>query len=510
MNVFKPYYANPNMLTYFRTGSGYASTIESAVVGQRFVVDSRVTLSTINSNNPAACLGRAGFISGSEGSVTAPMGWNPGVLKERVSNQPRWDLAPVTKEMVVAAYKIRKVEAIFENGNATIPERSAGSIQVTLDRMADILPWPKSNKYPGYFSLGGDEYLYGTVTISYVVATVNNQVNPYDVGFSTSKLEESFSPFGLYNVDPAWVQSSVARANEKALDWLTTVAEMPETVSSLIGAVKAARDVLKRSDRAGERIRENHKKWLASVKKQIAELLNTISKAKARTLRNKLVRRLKKLNKQLSREGKLLVDKLTASWMSYRYEIMPLVYTVKGAVEAAQTIKNQFFTVRDRFVDAELPPPPVPNSNWNWVGTSTATTRIMIKFGYRSGDGSTLKNLQKVLSANVALTAWELVSRSFVADWFVTVGDFLSAGFGFSESKDVKRVSTLSYKIETVGSFVEKNTGARVYVNYESYVRLIPDLGSYTGIYFRPNLSLKRMIDSFCLLWPTLKRSLRD
>lgn len=505
--IHKPYWADPSRLKYNREAKAFGSQITAAILANKMVVFGGFDVSsTYLTTQYASKRGYAGLIE-DDNAITPEAGsLELELYKVKSNNKARWNGRAVTKEMIVTPYAVRKCNFSFVYGASQTSERSYGAHQVAGADIADILPWPVSTKYPGYLELGDDEYLNALTTISYEVARVDTNVHPYDLGVQASALRDAFNRPMAAPVDPSWVQSEVADANKKALDWLTTLAEAPKTVATIISAIRSARDLLRAWDKRGEAIRESHKKWVEDLRKRIDETINLISKAKATTLKRQLYRTLRKLNNKLSREGKILITKLAEAWMMYRYEVMPLIYTVRDAIKAANTYKNQYFTCRGRVITPHSPPNIGPN--WTFVGESSITTKLMIKFGYYDDPNDTTDLLNRVLYGNVLTTGWELITRSFVADWFITVGDWLTATFGFSDSESVRRVSTLSHRCAIKGFYVEKFTGAKVIVDFDSYERFIPDLSSYSGIYFRPNLTVKRMIDAFCLGWPSLKRTL--
>lgn len=499
--IHKPNWADPSWLEFDRTAPALGLQVTAIILSNKTVVrDDFFTSPYASQRGYAGLILDDGSISPNAGSLVLDL------HKVKSNNRDRWKTRAVTKEMIVASYAVRKCKFDFTYGASQIPEEDFGSYQVHGADIADILPWPTSTKYPGYLDIGGGEFLSTVTTIEYEVAMVDVHVHPFDMGVQAESLRTSFHEPISAPVDPSWVQSEIADANTKALDWLTTFAEAPKTVATIISAIRTIRDVLRSWDKRGEAIRENHKKWVADLRKRISETLDLISKAKATTLKRKLYRTLRKLNNRLSREGKILIDKLTGAWMMYRYEIMPLVYTVQDAVKAANTYKNQYFTCRGRVITPHSPPDIGPT--WVFTGESSITTKLMIKFGYYDDPNSTADLLNRVLYGNILTTGWELITRSFVADWFITVGDWLTASFGFTESESVKRVSTMSHKCVIKGYYVEEFTGAKVIIDFESYERFLPDLSSYSGIYFRPNLTAKRMVDAFCLTWPSLKRTL--
>lgn len=510
---FTPYYADPkHEFTFNTVRKDLESKLEAHVLSNIGRFSSSVKLPIVD--NEATREGCSGLISDDGADQVLMGGYFPPDIKVGSSNQPQYNLSKTSGDIVVQPlYKRRKAKFLFSPGKSVTNEEFVGSVVYAGQATGAF----SKVKFPSNEDLRPGEHQYVLIDLGpdkfgdvegrndYYVGDVEENVHPYSVGLSEQMLAAMCEP-ALPSPDPAWVQESIAESNKKTLDWLTAVAELPETIHSIIGALSTLRDVLHRSDAMGERIRREHKEYLKNLRKKIEDVVNMLSKAKLKTIRNRLTRTLRKLNRELSREGKSLIDKLTSAWMAFRYEIVPLVGTIKDGIEAWHIKGQTYFTTRDRHVQSFNPILP---SNWTFQGTCEFTDRIMIKNRHKLSSDDLLSQLNKVLSGNIALTAWELVSRSFVADWFLTVGDFISAAFGNPASKDVQRASTLSRKLTISGLLIEKTTKAQVDVDISTYVRLEPNLGSFTGLYFRPDWSLKRQIDTFCLAWPTLRKQIR-
>lgn len=337
------------------------------------------------------------------------------------------------------------------------------------------------------------------------VSTVENGLHPYSLGVSEDSLKAAFGNTIHGEVDPAEVQSIIADANKRAIDWLTSIAELPETIKYIIDGVKSLAGVLKRWKNREESIRKLFTRKREELKKQIDRTLSLLAKAKGKTIYQQLRKKLKVLNKRYSRLGKELIDTLTSAWMQYRYAIMPNVYLVQDAIKAYNSRKSEYFTTRKKLtVQVE---PPNLGSNWAYTGSKTCEAKVFLKYRYNPFT-NLLESLSRVGSANFALTAWELGKRSFVWDWFFSVGDALSATFGVPDDT-LSTSFCLSYRTSFNGVYVEKNTGAKIEIRYESYDRTSPKISSFTGIYFRPNLNLKRSLDAFSMLWPSLKKNIR-
>lgn len=130
--------------------------------------------------------------------------------------------------------------------------------------------------------------------------------------------------------------------------------------------------------------------------------------------------------KQVSRTS----DQLSGQWLQYRYGIMPAIYSFYDAADNVRRhVYQNTFSVRgsstrsltENYSDVVLQPTPVTTS-WQIVGK----TRVTMNLNFRAPSAA-LQHAANWTSLNPASIAWELVPLSFVADWFVNVGDQLRA-----------------------------------------------------------------------------------
>jgi hypothetical protein len=132
------------------------------------------------------------------------------------------------------------------------------------------------------------------------------------------------------------------------------------------------------------------------------------------------------------------------AWLTTRYGIAPSLMDIAGAVEAIENADNGTF---DRYI--------VSNRSRRYDAVSYATPDINSYVGafwpmqikqhdtiYRKHeamvrldatiDDSFYLRLNDVGLSNPLLTGWEVTPYSFVVDWFIGVGDFLSAVNAFT------------------------------------------------------------------------------
>lgn len=117
-----------------------------------------------------------------------------------------------------------------------------------------------------------------------------------------------------------------------------------------------------------------------------------------------------------------------SEWMSYRYGITPLLMDVHGSAmalarRAGGTAHETQASVsvtgysKDEFKDV------IVDDYWNKL--SVVTTREVRAKCYYVPSNNALIAMSSLGLTNPLMIAWELVPLSFVADWFLPIGDFL-------------------------------------------------------------------------------------
>lgn len=320
-------------------------------------------------------------------------------------------------------------------------------------------------------------------------------------------------------VDTSFVTSMVADANKRLLDLLTTLAETPDTLRSfmqLMGSVKNITMGLKKRQFSLTQSFHDRKKFLdrkrnedlfkldimrEDLEDQVSKkvLTRRLANRRKKQLMREQERMLKTYERAKRQAGIELVDALAHVWMNYRYNIMPLVYTAIDITEAV-TKDPEFLTTRDTLQQERslILPSDLPALEF------TTDFKVFIRDRAKADIGP-FSITSKVVSGNILTTAWELVPLSFVIDWFINVGDFISA---FSGGSTADRNSTISFK--SVLDYTGKDSFDRkVIITGQLWNREVTgSLLQHSCLTFKPDMNPKRYLDSAALSWNAIRGDL--
>lgn len=236
--------------------------------------------------------------------------------------------------------------------------------------------------------------------------------------------------------------------------------------------------------------------------------------------------------------GKRRLDYLSGKWLEYRYGWTPLVHSIYDAAEnLRREVQEEDVTFKVRSTSrAEL-----ENLHRSGSGESMIYRYFKCYASFRQEIGITFKPPDPALAAlanwtslNPALIAWELVPLSFVADWFVNVGDQLQAWENYSlYSSSFKsgwmsnmfredRIGTYNRNARTVPSPIYLPNGNLWTVSYGSCDRSVftsrfsaltrtklTGLPRPLGFQVKVNLNAKRVTDAAALGWGFWRKLLR-
>jgi len=116
---------------------------------------------------------------------------------------------------------------------------------------------------------------------------------------------------------------------------------------------------------------------------------------------------------------------INQSWLSFRYGWRILYYDMINIGKAIDGMNNK----RTRFKESAGTSRTVRTENEFSFGTQAGTIKCtMFDVFSHSIRGSVVADIDPpTFSFNVAITAWELITYSFIIDWFIKVGQWLSS-----------------------------------------------------------------------------------
>lgn len=120
----------------------------------------------------------------------------------------------------------------------------------------------------------------------------------------------------------------------------------------------------------------------------------------------------------------------TKAWLEYRYGIMPLVLSAKDLIDALDSAKYRFRKgkiVRTQTTVSRRGSKPEQVYGYYFRDSRVERT-VSVHWKVKYGSSQHFNGVNKdFIRFNWATTAWELVTLSFVIDWFVNVGEFILA-----------------------------------------------------------------------------------
>lgn len=218
------------------------------------------------------------------------------------------------------------------------------------------------------------------------------------------------------------------------LDVSTTIAEYPEALRMIGSALKAARHPIKA-------IKDLQRRYARARRKGQSHLE--------------------------------ALDDLSSAWLGIRYGVMPLVLTIQDAVELIDKKDDEYRTARSR----ESHDLYASRYASRQEGIDSGLDRFL--YGERSGSiivrgtgkarflGSKAR-LYDQMKFNLLTTLWEVLPYSFVIDWFINVGDALTAHTSSLVNASQDKKYCLSFRtIETTNTYYYDDYYNKYSLNYQ-------------------------------------------
>lgn len=386
-----------------------------------------------------------------------------------------------TRERHASSHKdfTRRVKA----GEILVSDLSTGQIHATYNngsRKGSIITDQWITKVYGYTGLwefenphwardGGVDFR-GQFTTTYQLREDDVGINPYDVGWTDDTFNDIFALVPQAPNDEAYgeIMSTTADANRGTLDLATALAEMPETLRSILEGCKTVLRLYK--DARNKEIR----------------LRNLVKGPKGSS---------ETANRQWKKDHKDVLDAIANVWLNYRYNIQPTVLTIVDALKIHEDMQRKFFRWRGTVSgavpldDLWLP------EGWSCKSELEYLFRVFIK---RSIGRDQIK-LGDILQTNAFVTAWELIPLSFVVDWVINVGNaisvFTTPAFQHAEG------ATISWRVDTDLVFYHEESGASVHARVKCYNRRVITPSDYCRVLILPDISPVRQLDAAALSW---------
>lgn len=438
--------------------------------------------------------------------------------KIRTNNKP-YNRRVRKGEMVVSNYRNINALLSYNNGGPKFVH-STGKMPFTTGYLSGTGFSRPSYKWAGQlhsvsWSLNPEiEALHCTSGMAYPYENVefSDDHTPFDVGWKDSIIQDFIDTLGYPDEINQQVLENTAEANVGTVDVLTSLAELPETVASILAGFVAVKKIILDAKAKKFSLLNKAKKIRSEYQRLIfrAEYDSNLEFVRARNARQRRIIEQRKKTKMRQLQADLkkslldVADAVAQVELTVRYGILPNVYTIEGLIQAFEE-KDNVYKRWSSFRTTTVPVPHVPGFTPN-VETIEVSTRAFIKrqFASLSNNMDVMKNM----SASIFVTAWELIPLSFVIDWFINVGDILSTMLG-SNLGGYKQVATISLKISGGSvTYVHNNTGCSVSVQIKGYQRTVINPSDYCRLVWDPDVSGYRTYDAIALSWGALRSTL--
>lgn len=222
------------------------------------------------------------------------------------------------------------------------------------------------------------------------------------------------------------------------------------------------------------------------------------------------------------RKGQSFMDALTGGWLTYRYGILPLVADISAVIayyhkkfEQVQGLSRQKAGVssKTRSMNQYIGSPGRYFSNtvgYHKVVEVKSTSHIYYQ-KLMEADMLYKLRLLGLHTTQLPSAAWELVTLSFVVDWFLAVGDWLKAITPDWNAKHLGNCTTQKITVEIISEELAFSHPGGIYTDQLQFGKyswkssqLIRKVGTTTPVFppYKPvPLNLKRSADSLALLW---------
>jgi len=220
----------------------------------------------------------------------------------------------------------------------------------------------------------------------------------------------------------------------------------------------------------------------------------------------------------LAKELNITPSRVHKTWLEYKYGWMPLLMDVKGAAEffAQQHVGRppRFVVTKRERVQETFTRTDMIDAFGGLPKTDdiyTCKCDFDVRISYWCELSSPhLAEMQQLGMTNPALVAWELVPYSFVFDWFIQVGDWLTALtaqqgvtirrvlYSTSEDLDYRNTASATLRSDATYDWFRSAYDTKAHVRTYSRGTSVPD-----GLTYPPmdvNFGFQKLVTSLALL----------
>lgn len=351
--------------------------------------------------------------------------------------------------------------------------------------------------------------------------------------------EKSFD----YDIKGDLVQDVAVKANSGDLDVLTSIAELPETIQSILDGFKLIKKIFvdwkkklfklhSQSDNLSKVLARRKYNELIAKKRRGFPPYNRWKSQRLRARedasierwhreREYFLDRLVTFEQYWSRKEAYfrrrakheLADAIAGVHLNARYNIATNVYMLQDVGEVILNWATEYKRYRDKrvevnFIDFEE----LIEGQCEFVGDNQRTHRAFIKRQYDVSNS--LEKLGRSLMADVLVTGYEMVKIwSIIFDWFFTISDCLRAINWNPRHR--QQASCYSVKTEVHGvlsvtrTVNGEQTTCKCRIDYDGYHRNLISPGAWLGIYWRPQFDLIRQLDALAFFWASNRQTLK-
>ena len=135
---------------------------------------------------------------------------------------------------------------------------------------------------------------------------------------------------------------------------------------------------------------------------------------------------------------KKLLSAIADEWLQLRYGIMPLILSVQDVLKLLDEKGDEFKTVRSRIVldlDETADSDFLARANCFY---ETVRGKVIVGAVAKARFDTNTSRLIDQVQVNLFATAWELIPLSFVVDWFLNIGNALTAWTSNVQSRAIQ------------------------------------------------------------------------